>query len=167
MRYGTASRFLTEAYFNGFQSLAWQGSISRTIHVHAYMRNPFFTRTWYVRDMEPLRIISLGQAFKGFSDDLIAVPFLFSILNLGDTFDPFPGGSSGSIIGSGLDTHHKSYPITDSQSIVKDHEISYNDMSNSRNILYSVGSSLKYRNMEKSLDSGNATMIMQQSPIHR
>ena len=32
-------------------------------------------------------------------------------------------------------------------------------MTNSRNILYSVGSSLKYRNREKGLGSGNATMI--------
>ena len=38
--------------------------------------------------------------------------------------------------------------------------ISQTTMSNSRNNLYSVGSSLIYRNREKGLDSGNATMIM-------
>ena len=32
MRYGTAPKFLPEAYFNGFQTLKDYGSISRTTH---------------------------------------------------------------------------------------------------------------------------------------
>ena len=46
MRYGTASKFLPDPYFKGFQSTIWYGSISPTIHVHAWKKDR--SLTWFM-----------------------------------------------------------------------------------------------------------------------